>query len=385
MPLESKLPEVGTSIFTVMSALAQENDAINLSQGFPNFDCDEKLIDLVNTAMREGKNQYAPMPGVPALTEALGDKISRMYQVKTDPSTEITVTAGATQAIFTALAATVRQGDEVILFEPAYDCYKPGIEAFGGIPKPIVLEAPHFQIDWGKVYEAITPKTRMILINTPHNPTGTVWSEQDMNTLEKICTSNDIYVISDEVYEHIVFDDAIHQSVHRFPGLRERSFACYSFGKLFHNTGWKIGFCSAPYSLTKEFRKMHQYNVFSVNTPMQYGIAGYIRDAETYLGLRGFFQEMRDRFISLMEDTPFTLLPCKGSYFILADYSAVSDLDDLSFARWLTVTHGVATIPLSPFYTVPPLDQRLVRICFGKTDDVLEAAALKLKGVREHQ
>lgn len=384
MQIDSKLPNVGTTIFAVMSALAQENGAINLSQGFPDFDCDDMLKDLVYQAMKEGKNQYAPMAGVPVLLDRLSDKIKTLYGVQLDPAQEITVTAGATQAIFTALAALVRQGDEVILFEPAYDCYKPGIEAFGGIPKPVMLESPHFHIDWQKVYDLLSPKTRLIMINTPHNPTGTVLSRQDMQTLEKICSSRGILVLSDEVYEHIIFDDEEHQSVIRYPDLWQHALMCFSFGKLFHNTGWKVGFCAGPPHLMKEFRKMHQFNVFSVNTPVQYGLAGYLEDPETYLSLGELFQEKRDKFVSLMEGSHFRLLPCKGSYFILADYSQVSDLDDRSFARWLTVTHGVATIPLSPFYSIPNLDQRLVRICFGKTDPVLKGAADKLQAVGEH-
>lgn len=381
--IESKLPNVGRSIFTVMSALANEHNAINLSQGFPDFDCDDKLKDLVTRAMKDGHNQYAPMGGVPALQQVLAEKIKNLYGNALDPGASITVTAGATQAIFTAIAAFIRPGDEVIIFEPAYDCYTPGIMALGGIPVPVELEAPHFHIDWQKVYEKLSDKTRMIMINTPHNPSGTVLSKQDLQTLEGICTSRGILVLSDEVYEHIVFDEATHQSVLQYPELYQHSLACYSFGKLFHNTGWKVGYCAGPPRLMEEFRKIHQFNVFSVNSPMQHAIAAYLLNPENYLGLGAFFQEKRNYFTELMRESPFELTDCKGSYFILADYSKVSDLDDRTFARWLTVTHNVATIPLSPFYSIPKLDQRLVRICFGKTKAVLETAAEKLSGVRE--
>jgi methionine transaminase len=378
MTLQSKLPDTGTTIFSVMSAMARRYNAINLSQGFPNFDCDQGLKDLVIESVQAGRNQYAPMPGIPELREILAAKIGTLYDAVVDPDLHITITAGATQALYTAIAAVIRKGDNAIIFDPAYDSYAPAVLSFGGTVTPIALRAPDFAIDWDEVEKKITGDTRMIVINTPHNPLGRVLKEQDLDRLEQIVyRRRDLYVLSDEVYEHLIYDGLEHQSVLRRPGLRERSFAVYSFGKVFHITGWKVGYCVAPEELIKEFRKMHQFITFAVNTPIQYALAAFLRDARKYMELPDFFQAKRDLFNSLMADSGFDLLPCEGSYFILGDYSRISDLDDMAFAEWLTREHGVATIPLSPFYSDPP-DQKIVRFCFAKTEDVLESAAQRL-------
>ena len=376
----SKLPDIGTTIFTVMSALASKHDAINLSQGFPDFDCDDALKLLVSRAMADGFNQYSPMPGYAALRATIASKITLLYGTELDPDLHITITAGATQAIFTAIGAIVHPGDEVIIFEPAYDCYSPGVELFGGIPVPVQLSGPDFRINWEEVRGKINERTVALIINTPHNPLGKLIEEDDMRLLEQIVKEHDLYVISDEVYEHITFDNKEHASVLRYPDLFERSFATYSFGKVFHNTGWKIGYCVAPTNLMSEFRKVHQYNVFSVNTPMQHAFANFLQDASRYLSLPSFFQKKRDYFCELMKGSRFKMLSSEGSYFILGDYSSISDQDDMQFARWLTTEHGVATIPLSPFYSKPPQGQRLVRFCFAKSDEVLEEAASRLRG-----
>ncbi|MDX1407007.1 MAG: methionine aminotransferase [Saprospiraceae bacterium] len=380
MALRSKLADVGTTIFTVMSQLAHEHDAINLSQGFPNFDCDPALKQLVIKHLEAGRNQYAPMPGVPALRQMLANKARDLYDADIDPDGEVTITAGATQAIYTAIVTMVHPGDEVIIFDPAYDCYAPSVVSCGGIPVPIALRAPDFAIDWHMAEERISEKTRFIIVNTPHNPLGKIMTMADMHELERIVQQHGLYVLSDEVYEHIIFDDLEHASVLRFPGLRTRAFVTYSFGKLCHTTGWKVGYCIAPTPLTQEFRKIHQFNVFSVNTPMQYALAEYLQDPETYLQLPGFFQAKRDFFVQAMSESAFSMLPCEGSYFILADYSRISDLDDMSFARWLTTEHGVATIPLSPFYA-ERISQPVVRFCFAKTEDTLEEAANRLRNL----
>ncbi len=378
MTLVSKLPQIGTNIFSVMSAMAQRYNAINLSQGFPNFDCDQELKDLVKENVQAGRNQYAPMPGVPELREIIAGKIGTLYHTDVDPELHITITAGATQALYTAIATVIRKGDNVIIFDPAYDSYAPAVLSFGGTVTAIALRSPDFEIDWDEVENKITPNTKMIVINTPHNPLGRVLKEQDLDRLEQIVRRHeDLYVLSDEVYEHQIYDGLEHQSVLRRPGLSERSFAVYSFGKVFHITGWKVGYCVAPEDLTKEFRKMHQFITFAVNTPMQFALATFLRDATSYLKLPDFFQAKRDLFKRLMAESGFDMLPCEGSYFILGDYSRISDLDDMAFAEWLTREHGVATIPLSPFYSSPP-DQKIVRFCFAKTEDVLESAAMKL-------
>jgi methionine aminotransferase len=376
---KSKLPDIGTSIFTVMSALAHEQGAINLAQGFPNFDCDPVLKALVSKFMEGGKNQYAPMAGVKELMSQLASKVNFLYDRKIDPEKEITITAGATQGIFTAIGAMVSPGDEVIVFEPAYDSYIPSILTFGGIPVPVTLSAPDFKVDWLYVESLINNKTRLIIINTPHNPGARVLSKRDLDQLTDLVERYAIYVLSDEVYEHLIYDHLEHHSVIRYPRLYERSFAVYSFGKIFHNTGWKTGYCLAPPALTEEFRKVHQFNVFSVHTPTQYAIAEYLKNPDVYMDLSAFFQEKRDRFISLMKGSAFQFLPSEGSYFILGDYSRISKAYDMEFAQWLTREIKVGVIPISPFYSAPPADQRVVRFCFAKTDDILEEASERLK------
>jgi methionine aminotransferase len=383
--IRSKLPDTATSIFTVMSALATRHGAINLSQGFPDFEPDERLLELYGRALTAGQgfNQYAPMQGIPELRALLAKKILSLYECQVDPDTEITITAGGTQAIFTAAAAIIHPGDEAIILDPAYDCYAPVVKMLGGLVRTIGLRAPEFQIDWDQVEKAISPKARVIFINTPHNPVGRAWSAEDIQALEQIVTRHGIFVISDEVYEHVIFDGIAHQSILRSEILSKHSFAVYSFGKLIHATGWKAGYCVAPAELMTEFRKVHQFNVFSVNRPVQHALEAYLEDPENYIHLPEFFQKKRDFFLSEMVNTQFQFLPCQGSYFILADYSAVSDLDDMTFAERLTIDHGVATIPLSPFYTNPTREQRLVRFCFAKKDETLSKAAEHLRQV-EH-
>ena len=366
----SKLPSVGTTIFTVMSRLAQEHNAINLSQGFPDFDCDPALKDLVSLHMREGRNQYAPMAGVPQLREAIAAKVRALYGASYDPEHEITVTPGATYAIFNALATLVRPGDEVIVFEPTYDSYVPSIEVQGGTPVCIGLKFPDYHIDWDEVKRAITPKTRVILINTPNNPTASVFSAADMQALEKITRNTGIVIVSDEVYEHIVFDGAQHQSVARFPGLAARSFVVSSFGKTYHVTGWKMGYCLAPRELMNEFRKVHQFNAFVCNSPVQYALAEFMQREEHYLGLAAFYQKKRDYFRDRLRESRFTLLPSDGTFFQSARYDDISDEKDTDFAVRLTREHGVAAIPLSAFYREPP-PQKVLRFCFAKKEETL--------------
>ncbi|WP_353189955.1 pyridoxal phosphate-dependent aminotransferase [Pandoraea pnomenusa] len=376
-PLTSRLPNVGTTIFTVMSALAAEKQAVNLGQGFPDFSCDPKIVDAVSRAMREDHNQYPPMAGVPALRQAIADKIGKLYGQQYDWNTEITVTAGATQALLTAILATVHPGDEVIVFEPTYDSYVPSIELAGGKPVFITLEAPEFRIPFDKLAAAITPRTRLILFNTPHNPSGTVWHERDLATLSEIVAGTDILLISDEVYEHMVYDGKRHESVARHPELARRSFIVSSFGKTYHVTGWKVGFVAAPAALSAEFRKVHQFNVFTVNTPMQVGLADYMRDPAPYLELSGFYQKKRDLFREGLAGTRFKLLPCEGTYFQCVDYSAISDMSEADFALWLTGEIGVAAIPVSAFYHEPH-ESGVVRFCFAKQDATLREALARL-------
>lgn len=375
--VKSKLHKTGTTIFTIMSGLAQEHGAINLSQGFPDFPVSGELIGLVNKHMLEGKNQYAPMPGIKSLREIISAKVQQRYSASYDPETEITVTAGGTQAIYTAITAIIKEGDEVIVFEPAYDCYVPAIELNGGIPVQLQLKAPDYHIDWNEVKKMVNQRTRMILINTPHNPTGTILTAKDMIQLEKITHNRDIVIISDEVYEHIIFDGYEHQSVMRYPKLAERSFVVFSFGKTFHATGWKAGYCIAPSNLMQEFRRAHQFMVFSVNTPLQHALAEYMSNPATYSGIELFYQQKRDRFLQLIKGSRFKPLPCSGSYFQLLDYSGISDEKDTEFAIRLTKEHGVASIPVSVFYK-NPVDHKILRFCFAKEDATLEAAATKL-------
>lgn len=374
--LASRLPQVSTTIFTVMSALAQQHGAINLGQGFPDFACDPRLIDAVDAAMRSGANQYPPMAGVAALRQAVADKIAALYGHRYDAQTEITITAGATQAIFTALLAVVHPGDEVIVLTPCYDSYLPNIALCGGVARTVPLRTD-FRPDLAAIATAITPRTRALLINSPHNPSGTVWSEEDMRQLEALLAPTDIVLISDEVYEHMVFDGAQHQSTSRFAGLAARAFVVSSFGKTFHVTGWKVGSVAAPAALTAEFRKVHQFNVFTVNTPMQHGLAQYLADPAPYRDLPAFYQAKRDRFRAGLGATRFELLPCGGSYFQCVRYAAISDLPDTAFCRWLTEQVGVAAIPLSAFE--PDGRQRgVVRFCFAKQDATLDAALTRL-------
>lgn len=370
----SKLPHVGTTIFAVMSKMAQDYGALNLSQGYPNFESDPILIEAVAKAMREGYNQYAPMPGLLPLREVICEKVQTLYGASYQPDTDITITAGATQAIFTAIAATIHPGDEVIAFAPAYDCYEPAVELFGGKTRLIQLEPPFFKPDWEAVREQITSKTRMIIINTPHNPTGTLLEKEDLLELQEIAEKHDLLVLSDEVYEHIIFDEKEHQSVARYDGLKKRSFITASFGKTFHNTGWKMGYCLAPKPLMEEFKKVHQYNVFSVNHPIQRALTDYLQKPSRYLDLGPFYQKKRDLFLSAMEGSKFRWKASQGTYFQLLDYSEISQEGDMDFATRLTKEHKLSTIPTSVF-NKDGKDFKMLRICFAKTDESLERAA----------
>lgn len=375
--VSSKLPEVGTTIFTTMSALANEHKAINLSQGFPNFNVSPKLISLINQKMKAGLNQYAPMQGVPQLREVLCEKMKKLYGVTYHPDKEVNITSGGTQAIYSAITAIVREGDEVIVFEPAYDCYVPAIKLNGGIPVYVQLKAPHYTVDWEEVKRVISPRTKAIMINTPHNPMGSVMSENHMKELEKIVKGTNIIIISDEVYEHIIFDGLIHQSVCRYPLLAERSFVIFSFGKTYHATGWKIGYCFAPENLMTEFRKVHQFIVFTSNTPIQHALAEYISNSNDYKELSAFYQEKRDFFLKQLKGSRFKFVPASGTYFQLLDYSAITNEKDVDFAVRMTRENGVASIPVSVFYH-KPVDNKLLRFCFAKTNETLEKAAEKL-------
>ncbi len=374
MQHQSKLPNIGTTIFSVMSALANKHQAINLSQGFPNFKSDQKLIDLVSKAMNSGYNQYAPMPGSLVLRNAISKKFENLYNSSYHPESEITVTAGATQAIYTIISALIRQDDEVIIFRPAYDCYEPAIEINGGKTISIQLKAPNYNVDWEAVKQKITSKTKMIIINSPQNPSGTIFSEADMLELQKITEGTDIIVLSDEVYEHIVFDGEKHQSVCLFHGLKSRSFITASFGKTFHNTGWKLGYCCAPKVLMEEFRKVHQFNVFSVNHPAQIALADYLNEEEHYNSLPDFFQQKRDLFLNLIKDSRFNFKPSQGTYFQVLNYEDITTENDLKFAERLTVENKIASIPMSVFNDNNQ-DYKVLRFCFAKTDDTLKQAA----------
>jgi methionine transaminase len=375
--IASRLPNVGTTIFTVMSALATQKGAVNLGQGFPDFDCDPRIVDAVSNAMREGHNQYPPMSGAAPLRHAIAAKIERLYGRKYDAEREITVTAGATQAVLTAVLCCVHPGDEVIVIEPMYDCYVPAIELAGGKPVFVSLEAPDYALPFDKIAAAITPKTRLLIINSPHNPTGRVWRSADVRKLDDILRGTDVLVLSDEVYEHMVFDGAPHESVSRYPALAERSFVVSSFGKTFHVTGWKIGYVAAPAALTAEFRKVHQFNVFTVNTPMQVGLAQYLEDPAPYLELPAFYQRKRDFFRAGLANSRFRLLPCDGTYFQCVDYSAISDLPEAEFSQWLTSEIGVAAIPVSAFYHESH-ESGVVRFCFAKKEATLSLALERL-------
>ena len=380
----SRLPNVGTTIFTVMSALAVQHKAVNLGQGFPDFDCDPKLVDGVTTAMQQGHNQYPPMTGIAPLREAIAAKIEALYARRYDAAAEITVTAGATQAILTAILCCVGPGDEVIVLEPCYDSYVPNIELTGATVVRVPLTPGTFRPDFDKIAAALSPKTRAIIINTPHNPSGTVWSPADMRRLDELLAPTNVLVISDEVYEHMVYAPLQHESVARYPSLAARSFIVSSFGKTYHVTGWKVGYVAAPAALTAEFRKVHQFNVFTVNTPMQHGLANYMQDAAPYLNLPAFYQAKRDLFREGLAKTKFRLLPCEGTYFqcVAIDQLAVPerDLPEAEFCQWLTREVGVAAIPLSAFYG-DGFDQKVVRFCFAKKDETLHTALVRLKSL----
>jgi methionine transaminase len=375
--LQSRLPTVGTTIFTVMSALAQQHGAVNLGQGFPDFECDPKLLDAVNAAMRAGHNQYPPMTGVPELREAVAAKIEALYGKRYDAGSEITITAGATQAILTVVLAVVHPGDEVIVLEPCYDSYVPNIELAGGKVVRVALKAGTFRPDFDAIAAALSPRTRAIIVNSPHNPSATVWTAEDMNRLAALLEPTDTLLISDEVYEHMVYDGQPHASASSHPVLAARSFVVSSFGKTFHVTGWKVGTVAAPAALTAEFRKVHQFNVFTVNTPMQHALAAYLAGPAPYRTLPAFYQAKRDLFRAGLAASKLRLLPSQGSYFQCVDYSAVSDLGEEAFCKWLTAEIGVAAIPLSAFYE-DGRDQNIARLCFAKREDTLRLALDRL-------
>ncbi len=376
----SRLPLVGTTIFSVMSALAQQHQAVNLGQGFPDFEGDPALIDAVTQAMREGLNQYPPMAGVPALREAIVGKIERLHGHRYDPTHEVTITAGATQALLTAVLALVQPGDEVVVLEPCYDSYEPAIALAGARTVRVPLNPQTLHVDMDRLAAALTPRTRLLIINTPHNPSGMVWTAQERDQLRDLLRPTDILVLSDEVYEHMVYDGRPHVSVSGDPELAARSMVVSSFGKTFHVTGWKVGYVAAPASLMAEFRKVHQFNVFTVNTPMQHGLARYLANPAPYLDLPAFYQRKRDLFRAGLAATRFELLPCEGTYFQCVDYSAISDLDDASFCRWLIEHAGVAAIPLSAFHAEAP-QRQLIRFCFAKREETLQAALSRLQAL----
>ena len=378
--IQSKLPHVGTTIFTVMSALAVEHKAINLGQGFPDYPMNDELIALVNEAMKKGNNQYVHMCGLPALRERLAEKINGVYSAKVNPETEITVTPGGTYAIYTALTTVLQPGDEVIVFEPAYDSYIPNIEINGGVPVLIPLVYPDYKIDWELVKQKITPRTKMIMLNTPHNPTGSVLSVEDIEELSNIVKGTGIFILSDEVYEHLIFDGKKHHSMLAYADLYERSFVCFSFGKVYHCTGWKMGYCVAPPALMKEFRKVHQFNCFTCNSPVQFALAEFLKQKDNYLQLGDFLQQKRDHFLKLMEQTKFKPLPSHGSYFQLYSYEGLSEESEKDLAIRLTKEYGVATIPVSAFYK-NETDNKVLRFCFSKKEETLEDAARRLASV----
>ena len=380
MRIDTKLPKVGTTIFTVMSQLAAEHGAVNLGQGFPDFPAPGRLVDALGRAMQAGHNQYAMMTGIPALRRAIAAKTERCYGWAPDADAEVTVTSGATEAIFDAIHAVVRAGEEVVVLDPCYDCYEPAIDLAGATAVHVPLDPATFAPDWDAVRAAISPRTRMLMINSPHNPSGAMLSAADLDQVAAILDGTGIVLLSDEVYEHIVFDGARHASVIGHPALRDRAFVVSSFGKTYHCTGWKVGYCIAPPALTAEFRKVHQYNVFCTFAPAQHAFAEMIeQEPAHYEELGAFYQAKRDRFRAQLLTTRLKPLPVPGGYFQLVDYSAVSDLDDLAFCRWLTIEHGVAAIPLSPFYADPPAGQRLARLCFAKNDATLDAAIERLQ------
>lgn len=370
----SKIPGIGTSIFAVMSKLANDHNAINLSQGFPDFEVSPQLIELINKYMKQGENQYAPMPGLPVLRQEIAKKVKSNYGADYHPETEITVTAGATQALYTAISAFVKDEDEVVIFEPAYDSYSPAIKLNQGIVKYSQLKLPDYHIDWREVSRMITHRTKMIVINTPHNPTGAVLSKKDLEELHKLTKNTDIVILSDEVYEHLIFDRKKHHSLCAYKGLAERTIVVASFGKTFHATGWKMGYALAPEKLMKEFRKTHQFIVFTVNTPIQYALAEYMQDEENYKNLGSFYQNKRDVFLDLIKDSKFKTVPSHGTYFQVLDYSEISDLPEMQFAEKLIKEHNVASVPVSAFYH-QKTDHKMLRFCFAKKEETLKKAA----------
>jgi methionine transaminase len=374
MPFISKLPNVGVTIFSVMSKLAADHQAINLSQGFPDFQPHPELIDLVQRAMGKGLNQYAPMQGVPLLRERIAQKIRLLYGATVDPDTEVTITSGATEALYAAITAVVRPGDEVIVIEPAYDAYGPAIDLNRGVAVFVPMTFPGYAVDWERLGRAVSPRTRLIILNSPHNPTGTALGEDDMAALTAIVASHDLYLLSDEVYEHIIFDGRRHESMLRYPQLAEKSFVVGSFGKTYHATGWKIGYCVAPAALSMEFQKIHQFLTFASNTPVQHAYAEFMQRQALVIELGAFYQAKRDKFLRLTKGSRLTPLPCAGTYFQMMDYSAVSDEPDVDFARRLTMQYGVAAIPPSVFYH-DRTDHKVLRFCFAKQDQTLERAA----------
>ncbi|MBU1054780.1 MAG: methionine aminotransferase [Proteobacteria bacterium] len=377
MKFKSKLPNIGVTIFTIMTNLANDYNAINLSQGFPDFDTDPKLIDLVHKYMKNGFNQYAPMQGVMLLRERIAEKTLKLYNASYDPTTEITVTSGATEALFAAIIAVVKKGDEVIVFEPAFDSYVPAINLSGGIPKFIKLKPPYYNIDWEEVKNTVSKKTKLIILNSPHNPTGSVLLKEDITALYNIIQKTGIFILSDEVYEHIIFDGLKNESMSKYKELADRSFVISSFGKTYHTTGWKIGYCLAPKALSAEFQKVHQFLTFATNTPIQHAYAEFLENEEAYLGLSCFYQKKRDKFLSLLKNSRFKAIPCKGTYFQMLDYSSISDEPDMDFAKRLTIEQGVASVPPSAFYNQHD-DHKMLRFCFAKKDETLEKAAENL-------
>jgi methionine aminotransferase len=374
MPITSKLPEAGITIFTTMSKLAADHNAVNLSQGFPDFDPHPDLVNLVSEAMRKGLNQYAPMQGVPDLRNQIAQKVKSLYGATIDPESEITITSGATEALFAAITAVVRPGDEVIIIEPAFDSYAPAIELNRGTPVFVPMTFPDYAVDWERLKSAVSGRTRMIIVNSPHNPTGTAWGTQDIAALGEIISMQDLFILSDEVYEHIIFGGRRHESILRYPDLAQKSFVISSFGKTYHTTGWKIGYCVAPPQLSIEFQKVHQFLTFASNTPIQNAYAQIMKRPDLYLDLADFYQQKRDLFLKLMEDSRFTALPCAGTYFQMMDYAAITDEPDTDFARRMTIEHGVAAIPPSVFYH-DRQDHKVLRFCFAKQDKTLEKAA----------
>ncbi len=379
LPIESRLPGTGTTIFTVMTALANEHGAINLGQGFPDFSPPRELVDALKRALDAGHHQYAPLPGLPALRTALARRVLDDYGARVDPETEITITAGASEAIFDAIQCVVHPGDEIVVFDPCYDLYAPAVRLAGGHVVHVPLRGENFGLDLDALADALSPRTRLVVINSPHNPSGATLSATEMAGLESLLEGSRTWLLSDEVYEHMVYDRQRHESVLRYPGLAERAFMVGSFGKTYHCTGWKIGYCIAPQALSAEFRRVHQYNTFCVFHPAQHALAEMLEaHPEFHQGLAGFYQQRRDRFRALLADTRLALRPVPGGYFQLVDYSAVSDLPDTEFARWLTIEHGVAAIPIAPFQAEPPAGQRLVRLCFAKDEATLERAVTRL-------